>query len=141
MLTEFIFIDTSAFYALMDRSAQHHKKAKALWPSLLESPIHLMTSSYIVSETVGLLQYRLGFGAASLWYKDILAVVEILWLDEADHRLAYELWVDLGRRGHSLVDCTSYVLMRRQRIEKAFCFKQSYDEHGFEVLPFLKPIN
>jgi len=135
MPLEPIFVDTSAFYALMDRSDMHHENAKALWPSLLESTIHLRTSNYVVTEAVGLIQYRLGCEAASLWYKDVLPVVEIDWIDEATHRHGYQLWVSLGRRRHSLVDCTSYVLMHKHRIEKAFCFKQSYIEHDFQVLP------
>jgi predicted nucleic acid-binding protein len=66
---EKVYIDTSAFYALMDRSDQYHESAKALWPSLLEPHITLLTSNYVVSETMKLLQFGLGFEAASLWHR------------------------------------------------------------------------
>jgi predicted nucleic acid-binding protein len=36
MEIENLFIDTSAFYALMDRSDSYHEKAKKLWAFLLD---------------------------------------------------------------------------------------------------------
>jgi uncharacterized protein len=137
LLTEKIYIDTSAFYALLDRSDQYHEPAKTLWPSLLQDHIELMTSNYVVSETLTLLQYRLGFNAAHIWYKNILDVVEIDWAGQRIHSKAYELWLGLGRHRISLVDCVSYITMRRHHIEKAFCFKAAYAKQSFTLLPGL----
>ena len=135
MLTEQVYVDTSAFYALLDRSDRFHSRAKAVWPDLLEDGISLVTSNYVVSETVTVLQYRLGFEAASLWYKDVLGVLSIHWVDENTHRTACELWMTLGRQHYSLVDCISTITMRQSRIEKVFCFKENYAAQGFELLP------
>ena len=129
-----IFVDTSAFYALLDRSDQYHKQASALWPDLLNEDVTLITSNYVVWETVGLLQKRIGFKAASLWCKDILGVMEIWWVDAETHQRAYELWLNFGRRRLSLVDCVSFVAMHQHQIEKAFCFKPHFVDHGFELL-------
>ena len=129
-----IYVDTSAFYALLDRSDRYHSKASALWPDLLHDNITLLTSNYVVWETVGLLQKRIGFEAASLWYKDILGVLDVLWVDTRTHQLAYELWLNLGRRRLSLVDCVSFVTMHQHEIEKAFCFKPHFTDHGFILL-------
>ncbi len=95
----------------------------------------LLTTNYIVSETVKLLQFRIGFEAARVWYRDVLGVMEVRWVDEAIHRQAYELWVNLGRQRSSIVDCASYITMHQNQVEKAFCFKASYAGHGFEVIP------
>lgn len=135
MLSEKIYVDTSAFYALLDRSDQYHEQAKDLWPSLLDDHMSLLTSNYVVSETVTLLQYRLGFNAALIWYKDILSIVEIAWTDQSTHRKAYELWMNLGRYRFSLVDCISYITMHQHHIEKAFCFKTTYANQGFTLVP------
>jgi predicted nucleic acid-binding protein len=134
MHPEPIYVDTSAFYALMDRSDLHHQSAKALWPNLLEDHISLRTSNYTVSESLSLIQYRLGYIAANIWYKDILGVLEVHWVDRATHCRGYELWMSLGRHQYSLIDCISYVIMHENQIEKAFCYKQSYDEQGFKLL-------
>jgi predicted nucleic acid-binding protein len=134
MHPEPIYVDTSAFYALMDRADFYHQSAKDLWPTLLEDSISLRTSNYIVCESLSLIQYRLGHKAANIWYKDILGVLDIHWVDQATHHRAYALWMSLGRHQYSLVDCISYVIMHQHKIEKAFCFKRSYAEQGFKLL-------
>jgi len=129
-----IFVDTSAFYALIDRSDRYHAQAAALWPDLLDDSITLLTSNYVVWETVCLMQNRIGFEAVRLWHKDILGVLDVLWVNEGMHQRAYELWLNLGRRELSLVDCVSFVTMHEHGIEKAFCFKPHFADHGFFCL-------
>ena len=135
MSPEPIYVDTSAFYALLDRADKYHEPARAVWPALLKEDIALLTTNYVVAETVTVLQYRIGFNAANLWYRDVLGVIDVYWVDEAVHRQAYELWMNLGRRRFSLVDCVSYVTMHQKRIEKVFGFKTNFVEQGFELLP------
>jgi predicted nucleic acid-binding protein len=132
---EKIYIDTSAFYALIDRSDHHHESAKTLWPSLLNGQTTLVTSNYVVSETMELLQRRLGYEAARLWHTAVLGIVDIQWTDRSLHALGYELWMSLGRLGFSLVDCVGHILMNRYHIEKAFCFKPSFADQGIILLP------
>ena len=129
-----IFVDTSAFYALLDRSDKHHKAASALWPDLLDINITLLTTNYVVSETIALLQNRIGFKAANLWCRDILAILDVLWIDAETHERGFALWLNLGRRGLSLVDCVSFVTIHQHQIEKAFCFKPHFSDHGFLLL-------
>ena len=133
--SEKIFVDTSAFYALLDRSDKFHQPASILWPTLLDVRFDLVTSNYVVSETVKLLQEKIGFEAASLWYSDILEVLDVWWVDAAVHNRAYELWLNLGRRRLSLVDCVTFVAMHKERVEKAFCFKPHFVNQGFTLLP------
>jgi len=129
-----IYVDTSAFYALLDRSDRYHKQASVIWPALLDDNVTLITSNYVVSETVGLLQNRIGFKAVKLWYRDILGILDVWWVDADAHGRAYDLWLNLGLKGLSLIDCVSFVTMHHHHIEKAFCFKPRFAEHGFDLL-------
>jgi len=131
---EKIYVETSAFYALLDRADPYHKEASSLWVALMDNNFTLVTSNYVVSETVKLLQKRIGFEAARAWYKDILSVVDVLWIGEGIHQQAYELWLNLGRIPLSLVDCTSFVTMHHHQIEKVFCFKSYFVDYGFDIL-------
>jgi len=126
------FVDTSAFYALMDRSDRNHGRAGKLWTVLLESGFALVTSNYVILETLALLQNRLGFEAASLWHRDVLGLAGSVWIDEAVHRSAYELWLSIGKRKLSMVDCTSFTLMRRLLVETVFAFDKHFQQQGFE---------
>ena len=134
MTNKKVFIDTSAFYALMDRSDSYHQPASKLWSHLLDKGYDLKTSNYVTVETLALLQNRLGFEAADLWSRDVLGIVETNWIDDVLHNLAFEIWFSLGRRKLSLVDCSSFVLMRHDKVEKVFGFDKHFTEHGFEVL-------
>ena len=56
MTIEKIFIETSAFYALMDRSDSCHQSAGKIWSHLLYRGHELKTSNYVTVETLALLQ-------------------------------------------------------------------------------------
>jgi uncharacterized protein len=133
--TKKIFIDTSAFYALIDRSDGFHEQAKELWPDLLNDRIVLLTSSFVVFETISLLQSRIGFEAARLWYRDMLGVVDVRWVDQQSNQRANDLWQNLGTNSASLIDCVSFIIMRSDRIQTIFCFKPYFSIKGFQVLP------
>ena len=134
MKSERVFVDTSAFYALMDRSDNNHEKAAGLWKYFLERELYLTTSNYVIVETLALLQTRLGFEAANLWCRDVLSLAEVLWIEGSMHDLAYELWLSLGRRKLSFVDCVSFVTMRHYKVEKVFVFDRHFEEQGFEIV-------
>lgn len=134
MKIEKVFIDTSAFYALMDRSDAWHQSASRIWPHLLDKGYDLRTSNYVIVETLALLQNRLGFEAAHLWSRDVLGIVGTIWIDEVLHKLAFEIWMSLGRRKLSLVDCASFVAMRNDKVAEVFAFDKHFNENGFDVL-------
>jgi predicted nucleic acid-binding protein len=129
-----IFVDTSASFALLDRADTNHIEASSLWALLMDNNITLVTSNYVVSDTMKLLQKRIGYEAAKVWYRDILSLMEILWIDENIHQKAYELWLTLGMIPINLVDCTSFVAMHHHNIEKVFCFKRHFKTYGFDLI-------
>jgi predicted nucleic acid-binding protein len=131
---EKIYIDTSAFYALLDRADPYYKEASSLWMTLMDNKFILITSNYVVSETMKLLQEKIGFEAGKAWYKDILSALNVLWVDEVIHQRAYELWLNLGRIPLSIVDCASFVIMHQNNIEKVFCFKSYFVDYGFDIM-------
>ncbi|MCD5390340.1 VapC toxin family PIN domain ribonuclease, partial [candidate division NPL-UPA2 bacterium] len=55
-----VFVDTSAFYALSDRSDEMYSQAREAYQNLLDKEVLLVTSSYIIVETLALMQRRLG---------------------------------------------------------------------------------
>jgi len=134
MESERVFVDTSAFYALMDRSDKNYEQAAGRWKYLVEKDLYLNTSNYVIVETLAILQSRLGFEAANLWYRDVLSLAEVLWIEGSIHDLAHELWLGLGRRKLSFVDCVSFVTMRHYKIEKVFVFDRHFEEQGFEIV-------
>jgi predicted nucleic acid-binding protein len=83
-----IFIDTSAFYTLLERDDENHRKAKNVWADLLKNENTLITSNYILVETFALLQHRLGIEAVRGFQNDIIPLINIEFVISELHRLA-----------------------------------------------------
>ena len=129
-----IFLDTSAIYALADQEDANHKSAFVTFNFLLQSSEQILLHNYILLESAALIQSRLGLHATILFLKDA-AKFEMVWVDSGVQREAERELRKINKRGVSLVDCTSFVVMRRRRVRKAFCFDPDFEDQGFEVIP------
>jgi uncharacterized protein len=127
-----VFVDTSAFYAVLDRDDAEHETAAARWKKLLEEERRLVTSSYVLVETCALIQNRLGMKALRTFHDDVLPVIETYWITEDDHRGAMDAVIVADRRSLSLVDCSSFVAMRRLTLRAVFAFDPDFEQQGFE---------
>jgi len=128
-------VDTSAFFALLDADDVHGGRAREHLREALAAGIDLVSHEYVVVETIALVQRRLGLDALRRFLDDLLPVVEIAWVDDALHVEAREALLAAGRRNVSLVDWTSFLVMRRRGIRQAFTFDPDFGSEGFEVLP------
>ena len=130
-----IFIDTAAFLAVLNAKDQFHPAARQVWDEILASDAALFSSNYVVLETTALLQHRFGIEAVRLFESDILPIVEIEWVDETIHKQGMSALLAANRRSLSLVDCTSFEVMRRVGMDTAFTFDPHFPELGFKVIP------
>jgi predicted nucleic acid-binding protein len=130
-----VFLDTSAFFAILDADDAMHPRARQEWERELGSGESLHTSSYVLVETSALLQRRIGMDALRSFTADILPMVNVVWVDEGIHRSAYHALLVSSRRDISLVDCVSFEALRRLGIDQVFCFDAHFAEQGFQVLP------
>ena len=130
-----VFIDTSAFYALLDRADEYHLKAGREWNRILDADYTLVTTNYILVETLALLQSRLGLEAVRKFQEDIFPLLSLEFITPKMHRLGTSALLSSSRRRLSLVDCTSFEVMRETGIRKVFSFDPHFKEQGFEILP------
>lgn len=130
-----VFVDTSAFFALLDRDDANHAKAKKAWVDLLGSDRTLLTSNYVIVESSALIQHRLGAEALRGFHEDVLPLINIEWIGEATHRSGMSALLAASKRKLSLVDCVSFEVMREAGVRKAFAFDPHFREQGFLGLP------
>ena len=130
-----VFVDTSAFYAMLDDKDARHEQAREVLRDLADRDADVVCTNYILLESIALLQHRLGIAAVRTLQEDIAPVVRVIWLEEEDHHAAVQTLLTAARRQLSLVDCTSFHVMRRLGIRQAFAFDQHFAEQGFECLP------
>lgn len=129
-----VFVDTSALYAVLDRDDVNHAAAAECYRALLDDA-SLLTHAYVVVETASLVQRRLGMEAVRALADDMLPSFDVTIVDESMHRAAISGLLAAGDRDVSLVDWTSFELMRSRGVNTAFAFDDDFSEQGFSVLP------
>ena len=126
-----IFLDTSAIYALADKADPNHMAAYNKFEDVLKSGETFLLHNYILLESAALLQTRLGLPSAILFLKDAKSF-EVEWVDLDLHEEAAKELERIGKRGISLVDCTSFIVMRRRGVEKVLAFDPDFRDQGFK---------
>ncbi|MFA5028330.1 MAG: PIN domain-containing protein [Candidatus Methylomirabilota bacterium] len=139
MAPSLLFVDTSAWYALLDRKDRNHLPAAHFVQQL---PLPLVTSTYVLDETLTLVQRHLGHALAvrvgrQIWEEKIARLVRVTPADEA---AAWSIFTRHSDKGFSFTDCTSFALMQRLGLEAAFAFDAHFEQSGrFLRLPRPEP--
>lgn len=127
-----VFVDTSAFFAILDRSDDRHAAASRAFDDLVEAD--LVTHAYVVVESISLARRRLGSAAAFALLDALLPLVEVIIVDASLHQEAVHGFRTSGG-ARSVVDETSFAFMRRESIAQAFAFDRDFHSAGFTTLP------
>jgi predicted nucleic acid-binding protein len=130
-----VFIDTSAFYAILDRDDVNHAPASNAWRRLLRDEHTLLTTNYVLLETCALLQSRLGIPALRAFHLDVVPLLQVDWVSEERHNSGVEAALAASRKRLSVVDCIAFQTMRENGVQTVFCFGRHFAEQGFAVLP------
>ena len=127
-----ILADTSANYALLDRSDRNHTRAVALARLMRRRRLTPLLTNFIVGETHGLVLSRLGAGLARRWlFGNVWPIERITADDEARARDVLRRHDD---KSFSYVDATSFSVMERLGIKQAFTFDPHFEQYGLELL-------
>ncbi len=136
-MTAEVFVDTSALFATLDRDDANGTAAVAGMQRLLDpddpSAGHPVTHGSVVAETAALVQRRLGMEAVRVVLQGIVPLMEVVWVDEQLHARTTEAFLAANRRSVSLVDWTSFLVMRDRAIDVAFAFDDDFVAQGFEL--------
>jgi predicted nucleic acid-binding protein len=130
-----VLIDTSALYAVLDRDDRNYRVAKATWTRLLQADRPVLVTNYVVVETITLVHHRLGIKAVRALLGDMLPALEMHWITGDEHAHAQNALLATDRRKLSLVDCSSFHVMRSRQVRQAFAFDPHFAEQGFDLLP------
>ena len=132
-----LFVDTAGWMACADAADPAHGPARAARDAALEAGRVLVTTDYVVDETLTLIRMRLSLAAAEAWWAQV----------EGSSRVRHEaidaLRADKARslmfrhrdKDYSFTDCTSFVVMKELRLKDALTTDRHFRQMGFHTLP------
>ena len=130
-----LFVDTSALLAFLDADQPRHAEVIDVWEQAIAQRRSLFTSNYVLVESFALVQRRMGLEATRALADVLVPMLRPLWVDEELHAAGIASLFAARRRGLSLVDCTSFELMRRHGLTEALAIDGDFSRHGFRLLP------
>jgi len=129
-----VFVDTGAWYALVDAKDPDHPPVAAC---LAQYGGRLVTSNFVFDETVTLLRYRLSYRAARAFGDTLQAggLALVLRLTPRDEAGAWGIFTRYRDKSFSFTDCTSFALMKRLGIGSAVAIDDDFRAFGIPCLP------
>jgi predicted nucleic acid-binding protein len=132
---ERVFVDTGAWIALALVQDSMHERAREIWTTLLEAGARPFVSVPVLLETFTYLQRKVSQDVAIRWWTALNEVRFLQRIDcaplELDAAMKYFARRDLHRL--SLVDATSFVLMKKHKLRVAFAFDGHFATAGFRL--------
>lgn len=129
-----VFVDTGAWYALIDRKDPDHVDVAE---QLRLYQGRLVTSNFVSDETVTLLRYRLGHQYAVIFWQQLMAgtLANFMRITPKDEFAAWKIFHDYDDKSFSFTDCTSFALMERLKLDVAIALDSDFKSYGFHCLP------
>jgi predicted nucleic acid-binding protein len=130
------FVDSGAWIALAVTTDADHARAVEIWEAGERVGVKWVTSIPVFLETFTFLDRRGSRELSLRWSQSLRTVKRLEILDCAPRQLADALAFFHRKEFHklSLVDATSFVLMKRHAIRAAFAFDAHFAVAGFRIL-------
>ena len=130
------FLDTAYAIALISETDDFHDQALILASYIEENQIHLVTTRAILLE-IGNALSKFRYRAAAVQLLNALendVSVEITPLSEPLYKEALRLYRERSDKEWGLIDCISYLVMKRKGIYQALTTDEHFRQMGFQVL-------
>ena len=131
-----LFADTAGWMACADEADPGHKRLVLARDTWLEEGGVLVTTDYVIDETLTLLRVRLGLAAAETWWRQVESSARLRWewvgMERAEKARA--IFFRFRDKDFSFTDCTSFVIMKELRLRQALTTDHHFAQMGFELI-------
>ncbi len=125
-----VFVDTSGWFAAIARRDRDHPAASSF---LKHWDGRLVTTDYVLDETLTLIQARIDHGTAVAFLDRIERShrLDLIFVAQQDYDNARELFRARDDKQWSFTDCTSFTVMTRLHLRHALAFDEHFLQAGF----------
>ncbi len=130
-----VFLDTSAFYALLARNDDAHAPMGRHMARAARLRHQFVTTDYVLDETATLLKARGYAHLAAAFLANILASqsCRIVWMDSDLFSTAAAFFSKHADQAWSFTDCVSFVVMRQLKLHAVLTKDQHFRAAGFDT--------
>ncbi len=113
-----VFVDTAGWMACADSADPAHARSCASRDDALHAGQTLVTTDFVIDETLTLVRFRLGLAAAEAWWQQVDGSQRLRWerVDSDRFEKARHLFFQYRDKDFSFTDCTSFTIMRELRL-------------------------
>ena len=134
-----VFVDSSAWIAIAHQQDSRHAEARAYYRTLMTGT-KLVTSNYVLSESITFLTYRQRRRQALELHAMIqsavqLNLLEVEWVTPGIHDMAWDIYLRYADQTFSFCACTSFALCRTRNVDEVFSFDGDFDVVGLRRRP------
>ena len=132
-----LFVDTAGWMAMADESDPLHRASIRIRDGHLEKGGLLVTSDYVMDETLTLIRMRIGLEAARAFWEQTSESPRLRWerIDARRFQAAVEWFFRWRDKTFSFTDCTSFIILRELHLKKVLTCDRHFRVAGFEILP------
>ncbi|MDQ7826676.1 MAG: PIN domain-containing protein [Candidatus Eremiobacteraeota bacterium] len=127
-----VFVDTGAWYALVDSHDPDHRQAETF---LKSNTLPMVTTNFVFDESVTLIKKRLGHHVAVEFGERLMKSpsVMVLPVEPRDQEEAWRIFSEYRDLDFTYTDCTSFAVMKRLSLVTAFAFDSHFTMMGFSL--------
>jgi predicted nucleic acid-binding protein len=131
-----VFLDTSYAIAIVSPKDDYYKKALEIADILESQSINLITTQAILLE-IGNALSKLKYRQVAISLLNSLEIdpkIEIISLSNELYQEAFKLYSQRQDKEWGLVDCLSFIVMKKQQITEALTADIHFEQAGFKAL-------
>ena len=126
-----VFLDTSGFYAALNRKDAAHQEARRLFSQAREERWSLFTTNFVVAETHALILIRRGRHRAGQFLHAIyVGNTNVIRVEERDERRARSIMEQYEDKDFSYCDAISFAVMERLGLSEVISFDVHFRQYG-----------
>lgn len=130
-----VFVDTSAYLALLARNDQYHEQASEILQVILGERSPQFSTNTVLIEAHALILSTLGIGAGQAFLRATgTAGTTIVRTRASDEERARQIIYRNDDKDFSMTDAISFAVMERLQITRAFAFDRHFAQYGFTIL-------
>jgi hypothetical protein len=131
-----MFVDTAGWMAMADQSDPLHQNTRRLRDAHLRKGGLLVTSDYVMDETLTLIRMRIGLEATRTFWEQTTGSPRLRWerVDVPRFQAAMDWFFGWKDKRFSFTDCTSFVIMRQLHLKKVLTCDSHFRDAGFEMM-------